>query len=61
MNVLVILVPCSLLLGLAALLAFVWALRARQYDDVQGDAARILIDEDENGMADGASPSKVAD
>ncbi|MEM6372690.1 MAG: cbb3-type cytochrome oxidase assembly protein CcoS [Pseudomonadota bacterium] len=46
MNILVILVPCSLILGLGALLAFVWTLRADQYDDPAGDAARILLEDD---------------
>ena len=47
MNVLVILIPCSLILGLGALVAFVWTVRSGQYDDPDGDAARILMDDDE--------------
>ncbi len=43
MNVLVLLVPCSLILGLGALVAFVWTLRADQYEDLEGDAARALF------------------
>ncbi|MEL6463789.1 MAG: cbb3-type cytochrome oxidase assembly protein CcoS [Pseudomonadota bacterium] len=46
MNVLVILVPCSLILGLGALVAFVWTLRSDQYSDPEGDAQRILLDDD---------------
>ncbi len=42
MNVLVYLIPISLLLGGLGLGAFFWSLRARQYDDPQGDAHRIL-------------------
>jgi len=45
MNILVILVPCSLALGLGALAAFLWTLRHNQYDDPQGDAERILLDD----------------
>lgn len=48
MNVLVILIPCSLILGLGALVAFVWTVRSGQYDDPEGDAARILMDDDES-------------
>lgn len=44
MDVLILLVPVSLGLGLLGLLAFVWTLRNRQYEDPQGDAARILSD-----------------
>ncbi|MEM8774103.1 MAG: cbb3-type cytochrome oxidase assembly protein CcoS [Pseudomonadota bacterium] len=47
MNILVFLVPCSLLLGLGALAAFVWTIRSRQYEDMEGDAARVLLDEDD--------------
>jgi len=45
MNILIILVPCSLCLGLGALAAFVWTLRHDQYDDPAGDAERILLDD----------------
>ena len=45
MNVLVFLIPASLLLGGLGLVAFVWSLKSRQYDDPDGSAARILLDE----------------
>ena len=45
MEVLTFLIPVSLLLGGLGLLAFLWALRNRQYDDPKGDAERILSDE----------------
>ncbi|MEM8538557.1 MAG: cbb3-type cytochrome oxidase assembly protein CcoS [Pseudomonadota bacterium] len=45
MNVLVILVPCSLLLGIGALAGFIWTLKFRQYEDLEGDAARVLLDD----------------
>ena len=47
MNGLLLLVPVALLLGLGGLAAFFWALRNHQFDDPDGSAARILIDEDE--------------
>lgn len=46
MNVLFILVPVSLILSGVALAAFLWTLRASQYEDLAGDAWRILSDED---------------
>lgn len=46
MNVLSILIPVSLILGGIGLAAFVWTLMAGQYDDMEGDAARILLDDD---------------
>ncbi|MEP3346803.1 MAG: cbb3-type cytochrome oxidase assembly protein CcoS [Litoreibacter sp.] len=45
MNVLVVLIPISLLLGFIGLLAFVWTVRSDQYDDDKGNAARILLDD----------------
>ncbi len=42
MDVLVYLIPASLLLGGLGLGAFFWALRGRQFDDPEGDANRIL-------------------
>lgn len=42
MDVLVILIPASLGLGAIGLLAFYWTMRSRQYEDPDGDAARIL-------------------
>lgn len=42
MDVLVFLIPVSLGLGLLGLLAFVWSLKTRQYDDPDGDSHRVL-------------------
>ena len=44
MSVLGLLIPVSLTLGACGLLAFVWTVRHRQYDDPEGDAHRILSD-----------------
>jgi len=42
MDVLVILIPVSLILGGVGLAGFYWTMNNRQYDDPDGDAARIL-------------------
>ncbi len=47
MNAMMWLAPMSVLLGLIGLAAFIWTFAARQYDDPQGDAARILLDDDD--------------
>ena len=49
MNVLIYLVPMALLLGLTGLAAFMWSLRAGQYEDMTGAALRILSDDDTSG------------
>ena len=52
MNILVILIPASLVLGGLGLLAFLWSLRANQYEDLDGDAWRILSDDDQPPPSD---------
>ena len=47
MNIILLLAPISVALGLLAVGAFVWSLRAGQYDDVEGSAHRILIDDED--------------
>ncbi len=39
------LILLSLALGVCALVAFLWSLRAGQYDDMDGAASRILFDD----------------
>ncbi len=46
MNILAVLIPVSLVLGGLGLAAFLWSLRAHQYDDLEGDAWRILAEDD---------------
>jgi cbb3-type cytochrome oxidase maturation protein len=47
MNVMVVLIPGALLLGALGLAAFFWTLRSGQYEDLEGDAQRILIDQED--------------
>ena len=47
MNVLVFLVPAALLLGLAGLGGFFWSLKSGQFEDLDGAASRILIEEED--------------
>lgn len=46
MNVLLILIPVALVLGGIGLAAFIWSIRSGQFDDLDGAAQRILIDDD---------------
>jgi cbb3-type cytochrome oxidase maturation protein len=54
MNILALLIPASLLLGLLALAAFLWLLRHDQFEDPDGHAARILSDRYDDHPADDA-------
>lgn len=46
MKVLLLLIVVSICLGLVGLAAFVWALRNGQFDDLDGDAERIFLDDE---------------
>ncbi|MET3891014.1 cbb3-type cytochrome oxidase maturation protein [Bosea sp. OAE506] len=46
MNILVILFPLALGLGLAGLAAFFWCMRNGQYADLEGSGWRVLQDDD---------------
>jgi len=48
MDIIIYLIPIALLLGLGGLFAFLWSLRSNQYEDLDGAANRILLDDDEN-------------
>lgn len=45
MNGLIVLIPIAVLCGLAALAAFLWALRSGQYEDLEGASQRIFDDD----------------
>ena len=46
---LAVLIPAALLLGLGGLAAFFWSIAHGQYDDLDGAAQRILMDDEEEG------------
>lgn len=49
MNILLFLAPCSVALGAIGLVAFLWTMRADQYEDPRGDAERVLYDHLDEG------------
>lgn len=57
MNILGLLIPAALLLGFGGLLAFLWTVKSGQYEDLEGAAARILIEDE----ADKIDPEPVSD
>lgn len=46
MTAILWLIPAALFLGALGLIGFFWTTRSGQYDDLQGAAERILIDDD---------------
>lgn len=47
MDILIFLAPAAILMGAVGLVAFLWSLRAGQYEDLEGAAHRVLIDDDD--------------
>jgi len=47
MEILYLLIPLALVLMVIAVGAFVWASRSGQFDDLEGPAHRILMDDDD--------------
>jgi cbb3-type cytochrome oxidase maturation protein len=41
-----LIIASALMVGLGALALLLWALSSGQYDDLDGDAQRILLDDD---------------
>lgn len=51
MNGIAWLIPVALGLGLTGLAAFFWSVRSGQYEDLDGAALRILMDDEGDGEA----------
>ncbi len=47
MSILYLLIPIALVLMGVAIWAFVWSVKAGQFDDLDGPAHRILMDDDD--------------
>lgn len=45
MNIIFLLIGCSILIALAFLLVFVWSVRSGQYDDSYTPSVRMLFDD----------------
>ena len=47
MDVIYGLIPLMIGLGLVGVVIFIWSVKSGQYDDLEGDANRILMDDDD--------------
>lgn len=52
MSGLLYLIPIALFLGFLGLVAFLWAIKSNQFEDLDGAASRILFDDDADENAD---------
>jgi cbb3-type cytochrome oxidase maturation protein len=46
MDILIYLIPIAILLGLVGLIAFLWTVKNKQYEDLDGAANRILFEDE---------------
>ena len=61
MEVIYGLLPGMLLLGIIGVAVFFWAVKSGQYDDMDGAASRILMDDDKNNTTQNNDKTKVSD
>jgi len=61
MTGLAFLIPVALTMGLVGLLAFFWSLKNGQFEDMDGAAARILLDDEDDLIIQRAEPAKDAE
>jgi len=61
MTGLAFLIPVALTMGLVGLLAFFWSLKNGQFEDMDGAAARILLDDEDDVIVKRAEPAKDAE
>ncbi len=50
MDVIYSLIPGMMFFGLIFLVVLIWAVKKGQYEDMEGNASRILLDDDEEMM-----------
>jgi cbb3-type cytochrome oxidase maturation protein len=50
MEVIYSLIPGMTFFGLVFVAILIWAVRKGQYEDMEGNASRILLDDDEDAM-----------
>lgn len=60
MEVIYSLIPGMIFFGLIFVAVLIWAVRRGQYDDLEGDAHRILHDDDDPRLPTGSTQRKRA-
>ena len=58
MEILYMLIPLAVVIMVIAVVAFVWTVKSGQYDDMEGPAYRILMDDDDPLIPRSARPKK---
>lgn len=58
MSILYLLIPLAVGLMAVAIVFFLWTVRSGQYDDLEGPAHRILMDDDDPMIPQNSRPQK---
>jgi cbb3-type cytochrome oxidase maturation protein len=48
MDIILMLIPAALVISVAAFAVFYWSVKTDQYEDMDGEAHRILMDDDDH-------------
>jgi len=60
MEVIYSLIPGMIVLGLIFVGVLIWAVKKGQYDDLEGDGQRLLLDEDEDKLPEAERARRTA-
>lgn len=60
MNIIFVLIPLSIVILIAAVWAFFWAIKSGQYDDMDSPAWRVVFDDDRQPPAADSRPDSPA-
>ena len=50
MDIILLLIPAALMVSGVAIIVFFWSVRSGQFEDLEGDAYRIIMDGDDNDV-----------
>ncbi len=59
MDVIYSLIPGMMFFGVLLVVVLVWAVKKGQYEDMEGNASRILLDDDDDMLRDSDKPKNV--
>jgi cbb3-type cytochrome oxidase maturation protein len=58
MDVIYSLIPGMMFFGVLLVIVLVWAVKKGQYEDMEGNANRILLDDDDDMLRDSEKPKE---
>lgn len=60
MDVIYSLIPGMMFFGVLLVIVLVWAVKKGQYEDMEGNANRILLDDDDDMLRDSGKPKDAS-